>query len=93
MISTGVWHTCGVTPGGAAYCWGDNFFGQLGDGTSVARATPVPVAGGLRFAAVSAGSFHTCGVTASGAAYCWGDNQNGQLGDGTTDRRTTPVPV
>ena len=92
-ISTGVWHTCGVTPSGAAYCWGDNFFGQLGDGTGVARATPVPVAGEFRFAAVSAGSFHTCGITTSGAAYCWGDNSNGQLGDGTTDRRATPVPV
>ena len=92
-ISTGVWHTCGMTPGGAAYCWGDDFFGQLGDGTDVARATPVPVAGGLRFAVVSAGSFHTCGVTTSGAAYCWGDNQNAQLGDWTTDRRATPVPV
>jgi alpha-tubulin suppressor-like RCC1 family protein len=92
-ISTGVWHTCGVTSSGAAYCWGDNFFGQLGDGTNDARATPVPVAGGLRFAAVSAGSFHTCGVTTSGGAYCWGDNQNAQLGDGTTDRRATPVRV
>jgi alpha-tubulin suppressor-like RCC1 family protein len=92
-LSTGVWHTCGVTASGAAYCWGDNFFGQLGDGTNVARATPVPVAGALRFAAVSAGSFHTCGVTTSGAAYCWGDNRNAQLGDGTTDRRATPVPI
>src|SRR6266702_2374744 len=93
MLSAGVWHTCGVTTGGAVYCWGDNFFGQLGDGTTAGRTTPVPVAGGLRFAAVSAGSFHTCGVTTSGAAYCWGDNQNGLLGDGTTDRRAMPAPV
>src|SRR6266700_4924205 len=93
MLSAGVWHTWVVTTAGAAYCWGDNFFGQLGDGTTAGRTTPVPVAGGLRFAAVSAGSFHTCGITTSGAAYCWGDNSNGQLGDGTTDRRATPVPV
>src|SRR5207249_2488235 len=101
MISTGVWHTCGVTPGGAAYCWGDNFFGQLGDGTSVARATPVPVAGGLRFAAVgglgfarvSAGNVHTCGTTTHGAAYCWGYNVWGQLGDGTTTQRSMPARV
>lgn len=92
-LSAGVWHTCGITTGGAAYCWGDNFFGQLGDGTTAGHTTPVPVAGGLRFAAVTAGSFHTCGVTTSGAAYCWGDNQNGQLGDGTTDRRAMPAPV
>ena len=92
-LSAGVWHTCGVTTDGAAYCWGDNFFGQLGDGTTAGRTTPVAVAGGLRFAAVTAGSFHTCGLTTSGTAYCWGDNQNGQLGDGTTDRRAAPVPV
>jgi alpha-tubulin suppressor-like RCC1 family protein len=92
-ISAGVWHTCGVTTAGAAYCWGDNFFGQLGDGTRVRRETPGRVAGGLVFVAITAGSFHTCGVTTSGAAYCWGDNQNGQLGDETTDGRATPVPV
>ena len=93
MISAGVWHTCGVTTSGGAYCWGDNLFGQLGDGTTEGRATPTPVAGGLRFLRLSAGSRHTCGITTSGAAYCWGDNQNAQLGDGTTDRRVTPVPV
>jgi alpha-tubulin suppressor-like RCC1 family protein len=92
-ISPGVSHTCGRTTSGTAYCWGDNFFGQLGDGTNAERAMPVAVAGGLRFAVVSTGSFHTCGVTTSGAAYCWGDNQSAQLGDGTTERRATPVPV
>jgi len=95
-VNGGYVHTCGVSTSRAAYCWGDNVFGQLGDGTTSSpwyRPSPAPVAGGLRFAAVTAGSFHTCGVTTSGAAYCWGDNQNGQLGDGTTDRRAMPAPV
>ncbi|GIW53235.1 MAG: hypothetical protein KatS3mg081_2590 [Gemmatimonadales bacterium] len=48
-ISTGDLYTCGLTPSGAAYCWGDNSFGQVGDGTRVLG--PVPVVGGLTFGA------------------------------------------
>jgi alpha-tubulin suppressor-like RCC1 family protein len=43
-ISAGAWHTCGVTTDGDVYCWGDNLNGQLGDGTTTQRTTPVPVA-------------------------------------------------
>ena len=86
-------HTCGVTPEGVAYCWGFNGYGQLGDGTTTGRLTPVPVAGGATFASVSAGRGHTCGVTTEGVAYCWGWNGFGQLGDGSETNRLTPVPV
>jgi len=86
-------HTCGVTPTGAAYCWGTNFAGQLGDGTTANRLVPTPVADGLTFAAVSAGTNHTCGATTSGAAYCWGDNTVGELGDGTRTGRLVPTAV
>jgi len=92
-VTVGADHTCAVTVSGAGYCWGDNFFGQLGDGTRTQRTAPVLIAGGLRFAAVDAGSWHTCGVTTVGAAYCWGYNAFGQLGEGSTVQQLTPVAV
>lgn len=57
-VSAGSRHTCGLTPSGAAYCWGDNSSGQLGNGTTTNSATPVPVSGALSFATVSAGGNH-----------------------------------
>ena len=100
-------HTCGLTPTGAAYCWGNNFDGALGVGTVTGpqvcgpahdgvacSQTPVAVTGGLRFATISAGSNHTCGVTPAGAAYCWGANTSGQVGSGSTmDSVVSPVAV
>jgi alpha-tubulin suppressor-like RCC1 family protein len=94
-VTPGGGHTCGVTTGDRAYCWGHNAFGQLGDGTTTKRLTPVAVSGGLNFKpGVSTGYSHTCGVTTGGEAYCWGFNASGgQLGDGTTTNRSTPVAV
>jgi alpha-tubulin suppressor-like RCC1 family protein len=83
-LSPGEAHTCGVASGGAAFCWGYNNSGQLGNGSSSSSRLPVLVEGGLSFASVSAGSGHTCGVIDAGDAYCWGVNSVGQLGDGTT---------
>jgi alpha-tubulin suppressor-like RCC1 family protein len=97
-VSVGYGHNCGVTSTGAAYCWGWNAYGQLGDSsrdssTGYMHTTPTPVAGGLTFAVLSAGLDHTCGLTSSGAAYCWGNNTSGQLGDGSTALHFVPVAV
>ncbi|HUL49648.1 MAG TPA: hypothetical protein VLT79_06525 [Gemmatimonadales bacterium] len=85
--------TCALTAAGAAYCWGYNVDGGLGDGTTTNRSSPVPVAGGVTLTKVNAGSGHACGVDAAGAGYCWGRNDYGQVGDGTTTTRVTPTAL
>ena len=92
-VSGGASHTCGVTTTGAAYCWGSNDRGQLGDNTRIDRSVPTAVSGGFTFASVSAGYNHSCGVTTTGAAYCWGNNDVGGLGDGSYTDSNVPVAV
>jgi alpha-tubulin suppressor-like RCC1 family protein len=93
-LAAGGEHTCGLTAAGAAYCWGSNSKGQLGNGSVGGTSTvAVPVSGGLTFVSLSAGGAHTCGVTPDGAIYCWGSNSSGQLGDGTLIDRATPVRI
>ncbi len=92
-VSNGGSHTCGLTMSGAAYCWGKNDLGQLGDGSTTERHVPVAVSGGGSYASLNAGNGHTCGLTTTGAAYCWGANFEGQLGDSSTTERHVPVLV
>jgi alpha-tubulin suppressor-like RCC1 family protein len=93
-IAAGYYHTCAILDG-AAKCWGDNVFGQLGDGTdALERSRPVAVSGlesGVR--AIATGTFHSCALAGDGAVKCWGDDEDGQLGDGTKTSRSTPVVV
>jgi alpha-tubulin suppressor-like RCC1 family protein len=92
-LTVGVVHACTVTSAGGAYCWGLNNHGQLGDGTTTNRTTPVAVTGDIVFASIEGGVDHTCGLTAAGEAYCWGRNNVGQVGDSTVTRRLEPVLV
>lgn len=92
---------CGLTQGGAAYCWGSHGFGELGTGDLELFTSPEPVAvvGGKQFAQLSSGWAHTCGWTGSGIAYCWGETLTGSLGTGSVTppeewpAEPTPTPV
>jgi alpha-tubulin suppressor-like RCC1 family protein len=95
-VSAGGNHACGLSPSGAAFCWGKDSSFQLGNGDGIVAnsTTPIPVAGGNTFSSISAGHDHTCALTSSGAAFCWGDNSSGQLGSATPDVIVdNPVPV
>jgi alpha-tubulin suppressor-like RCC1 family protein len=93
QVTAGGAHSCGVAPGGAAWCWGDNSLGQLGTNEPGGPTTfPRPVAGGLTFTSVSAGTSHSCGLTTANQAYCWGSDGAGRLGRGVGSG-SVPTPV
>jgi alpha-tubulin suppressor-like RCC1 family protein len=91
-MTTGGTHSCALSDAGSLKCWGDNAFGQVGDGTRIDKKTPVDVVGmGSGVTVVTGAGDHTC-VRAT-QLYCWGLNAFGQLGDGTTTRSYVAVLV
>ncbi len=93
-LAAAYYHTCGVTATGAAYCWGFNNKGQIGDNsTTTPRLLPTLVQGGLSFSLTTQGQYYSCGVTTLGVGTCWGLNAQGQLGDNSTTDRLVPTPV
>ena len=91
-IAAGIAHTCAITPEGGVQCWGNNDFGQLGNGTNTGSNIRVDVSGLEGGTTIVAGGNHTC-VLSGNNVWCWGQNSQGQLGDGTTTDRNVPVKV
>ena len=93
-VTAGVDFSCALRAAdGVAFCWGDNQFGQLGDGTTTDSRTPVNVTGTLTFRQIDAGDTYVCGVTTGNALYCWGQNDLGQLGIGSSANASAPQLV
>ncbi|MDD3179012.1 MAG: fibronectin type III domain-containing protein [Opitutaceae bacterium] len=92
-VAAGLNHTVALKSDGTVWAWGGNSCGQLGDGTTTQRLSPVQVSGLTGVVAIAAGGSHTLAVKSDGTVWAWGDNSNGQLGDGTTTQRLSPVQV
>jgi len=91
-VSAGGYHTCALSSSGRVRCWGQNSYGQIGDGTTTVRLLPTSVVSINDASTVSAGGYHTCALE-DNRGYCWGYNAYGQIGDGTTINRSRPEEV
>ncbi|CAN5482903.1 hypothetical protein BH09MYX1_BH09MYX1_36310 [soil metagenome] len=99
QVAAGDHASCAVTTAGEVQCWGDDTFGQLGDGAQSATPAPVFVKGpggtgklsNVKKVAVAYG--YACALTNDKNVFCWGHNDHGQLGDGTLVDRPYPVRV
>lgn len=98
-IASNAGHSLVLASDGTLYAWGNNFHGELGDGTTINRISPVAVntAGtlleGKTIISMLCGTYHSVVLTSDGKVFAWGFNGNGYLGDGTTTTRPAPVAV
>jgi alpha-tubulin suppressor-like RCC1 family protein/tRNA A-37 threonylcarbamoyl transferase component Bud32 len=93
-ITAGEYHTCAILDDGSVSCWGRNYYGQIGDGTTTDRNTPTQTSSlgvGRTAVAITGGNAHTCAILDDRSVSCWGSNGDGQLGDGTYTNRNTPT--
>jgi alpha-tubulin suppressor-like RCC1 family protein len=90
-IAGGGYHTC-ASVGGAVKCWGDNYYGQLGNGAYLSKNAPVAVAGLSGITALTAGQYITCALGGT-TLHCWGENYDGQLGLGDVVYAFTPKAI
>jgi alpha-tubulin suppressor-like RCC1 family protein len=92
-VDGGQYFTCALLNTGQVQCWGQGYYGQLGNNNSADFSTPQTVLNISSAVAISTGYTHSCAVLSTGAVNCWGLNTNGQLGVGDTTQRNSPVAV
>jgi alpha-tubulin suppressor-like RCC1 family protein len=96
QVAAGGFHTCALRSDGRVECWGDNEYGELGDGASLPggySSTPVMVSGLTNVTQITSSKYHSCGLRTDGTVWCWGQNTYGQLGNNSTTSSSTPVQV
>jgi alpha-tubulin suppressor-like RCC1 family protein len=92
-VKAGCNHGLALTRDGSVWAWGDNYYGQLGNGANVKRSLPVKVKL-ANVKAISAGCDHNLALKENGTVWAWGDNYYGQLGNGSSeDSSNVPVKV
>src|SRR5690606_29781490 len=89
-IDVGEDHSCALIDDGSARCWGNNYYGQIGNGTFDDVDVPVPVINLSAGIGITGGGDHSCAVVGGGSVYCWG---RGWFGTGSADDENVPVPV
>jgi alpha-tubulin suppressor-like RCC1 family protein len=94
-VSAGYQHTCALKNDKTVACWGDNQYGQLGDGTTITRTVSAVVGSLTNVVAITTGFYHTCALKTDGSVVCWGRNELDQLGNPSVaaTSKLTPIPV
>ncbi len=93
VIATGERHNIALRADGTLWGWGDNTFGQVGDGTTTQRNSAIQIGADTDWAAITAGTNHSLAIKTDGTLWAWGENAAGQLGDGGTTNRSVPFQV
>src|SRR5690554_1105447 len=91
-LSAGVDHSCAITQGNELWCWGNNTYGQLGNGSNTSSNQPIQLSG-FTAKSISLGEQFSCAIDTSNNSWCWGINQHGQLGNNHIDTQFSPVNV
>jgi alpha-tubulin suppressor-like RCC1 family protein/6-phosphogluconolactonase (cycloisomerase 2 family) len=93
QICAGGLYTLAIKTDGTLWAWGENVYGQLGDGTIINKNRPVKIGSDNDWASVSAGSLYSLAIKTNGTLWAWGYNISGQLGDGTTISKNSPIQI
>lgn len=93
QAGTGGSYACAIKSSGALTCWGSNYSGQLGDGTTVDKTTPIITDSGVNYSQISTAQSHMCGITTAGVLKCWGSGFGGKLGTGNTADKKSPTVI